>query len=100
MSDRIVSSVVGSPSCSTASAGQLHGLRDLVGSATNGDNRVVSKIRPDFVRLGNIKRSSRIPAEAFRFLDHLACAQVHGDEAFVCLTGNEQPLPFDVHGEM
>jgi hypothetical protein len=30
-------------------------------------------------------------------LDHLACVQIHGDEAFVRLAGDEQSLSFDVH---
>src|SRR5215831_5185692 len=100
MSDTIVSSIVGSPSCGTASASQLDSFRNLVSGATNRDNRVVSKICPDFVRLGIIKRLSGIPAEAFRFVDHLAFAEVHGDDAFVCLAGYEQPLSFEVHAEV
>src|ERR1041385_2418537 len=100
MSNGIISTVVGSPSCSTASASQLDRLGNLVSGAANRDYRVVSQIRPDFVRLGNIKRLSRIPAQAFRFVDHLAAAEVHGDEAFVCLAGYEQPLSFDVHAEV
>src|SRR5215467_11961568 len=100
MSDGIISSVIGSPSWSTAPASQLDSFRNLVSSATNRDSRVVSKICPDFVRLGNINRFSRVPAETFRFLDHLACAEVHGDDAFVCFTGYEQPLSFDIHAEM
>src|SRR5881628_3789608 len=100
MPDRIVSSIVRRPSCSATSARQLYRFSDFVSSAANRDNRVVSQVRPYFVGLRNIKRSSRIPAEAFRFLDHLACAEVYGDDAFVRLSRNEQALSFDVHGEV
>ena len=100
MPDRIVSSIVGRPSRSTASASQLYRFSDFVSSAANRYNRVVSEVRPDFVGLRNIEGFSRVPAEAFRFLDHLACAEVYGDDAFVCLSRNEQPLSFDVHGEV
>src|SRR5439155_22743969 len=99
MADRIVSSIVRRPSGSAASAGQLDGLHNLVSSATNCYNRVVSKVRPDFVSVRNIKRFSRVPAETFCFLDHLACAEVYRDETFVCLARNKKALPFDVGRE-
>src|SRR5262245_9520237 len=100
MPDRIVSTIVRRPSCSTASACQLDGFSDLVSSAANRDNRVVSQVGPDFVGRWNIEGFSGVPAEALRFLDHLACAEVYGDDAFVCLSRNEQPLSFDVHSKV
>src|SRR5438093_9053375 len=96
MADRIVSSIVRRPSGSAASACQLDGFSDFVSSTANRYNRVVSQVRPDFVSFRNIKRLSRVPAESFRFLGHLACTEVHRDETFVCLARNKQTLSFDV----
>src|SRR5213594_4346329 len=100
MPDRIVSSIVGRPSRSTASASQLYRFSDFVSSAADRYNRVVSEVRPDFVGLRNIEGFSRVPAEAFRFLDHLARAEVHRDETFVCLARNKKALSFDVDREV
>src|SRR5213593_1823985 len=100
MPEGIVGSIVRRPSGSAASACQLDGFSDFVSSTANRYNRVVSQVRPDFVSVRNIEGFSRVPAEAFRFLDHLACAEVYGDDAFVRLSRNEQALSFDAHAEV
>src|SRR5439155_24688304 len=96
--DALPISVVVRSFCGAAPACQLDRLSHFVSSATDRNDRVISEVGPYFVGLRNIERLSGIPAEAFRFLDHLACAEVHGDETLVCLAGNEQTLSFDVHG--
>src|SRR5213593_4030034 len=100
MPEGIVGSIVRRPSGSAASACQLDGFSDFVSSTANRYNRVVSQVRPDFVSVRNIKRFSRVPAETFRFLDHLACAEVHRDETFVRLARNKKALSFDVDREV
>ena len=93
----IVSPVIRCPFCSTTAARQFDRFSHLVSSPANGYNCVVSKVRPDFIRVRDIERLSRIPTEALRFVDHFACAQVNSDKTFVRLACNKQALPFGVH---
>src|SRR5262249_44909812 len=97
MRGRVVSAVIRCPSFSTASASQLDGFCNLVRRPADGDNSVVSEVRPDFVGVWKIERFARIPTQSFRHLAHFTGTQIHRDETPVCLPRNKETLPFNVH---
>src|SRR5207244_12840229 len=100
MSNRIVRSFVGRSFCGAAPACQLERLSHFVSSATDRNDRVISEVGPYVVGLRNIERLSGIRAEAFRFLERLASAELHGDATVGCVAGTAATFSFDVYGSV
>src|SRR5437879_5277370 len=94
---RVISAIVRYPPGGAASTGQLDGLRYFVRRAANGYESVVSKVRPDFVGVGKVKRFARIPAETLGFMYHLALAQTDNYKTPIRFSRNKETLTFHIH---